>query len=80
MSDFFNAPVDKEDAKFPSEINPIKVDAFQYYTRVRGENIGKMKGAEKKYGKIFAHTKEEKERFNKTLNFEINKRLSQIYA
>ena|SRR5690349_2249939 len=80
MSDFFNAPVEKDSAKIPTEALPIKVNPFVYYTRVRDENIGKMKGAENKYGKVFAHTKEERERFNKTLNFEINKRLSQIYA
>lgn len=77
MSDFFNAPVSD---KVPAEASPIMVDAFQYYTRVRDENTGKMKGAEAKYGRIFAHTKEERERFNRTLNFELNKRLKALNA
>lgn len=77
MSDFFNAPVSD---RVPAEANPIMVDGFQYYTRVRDENTGKMKGAESKYGRIFAHTKEERERFNRTLNFELNKRLKSLNA
>lgn len=77
MSDFFNAPVSD---KVPTEAQPIKAGEFQYYTRVRDENIGKMQGAENKYGRIFSHTKQERERFNKTLNFEITKRLNQLYA
>jgi hypothetical protein len=79
MSDFFNSPVSD---KIPSEeeTRTIKVNEFEYHTKLRGENVGKMKGAEAKYGKVFAHTKEERERFNRTLNFEINKRVSAIYA
>lgn len=77
MSDFFNAPVSD---RVPAEASPIMVDTFQYYTRVRDENTGKMKGAEAKYGRIFAHTKEERERFNRTLNFELNKRLKALNA
>lgn len=77
MSDFFNAPVSD---KVPAEASPIMVDSFQYYTRVRDENTGKMKGAEAKYGRIFAHTKEERERFNRTLTFELNKRLKSLNA
>jgi len=77
MSDIANAPVSD---KIPTDATPIKVNGFEYYTKVRDENVGKMKGAENKYGRIFAHTKEERERFNRTLNFEINKRLSAIHA
>lgn len=79
MSDFFNAQVSD---KIPKEedTKPIKVNGFEYYTRVRDENTGKMKGAESKYGRIFAHTKDERERFNRTLNSELNKRLKALNA
>lgn len=80
MSDFFNAPVSD---KIPADATPIKVSPFEYYTRIRDDNSNKLKGAEHKFGKsikIFAHTKEERERFNRTLNFELNERLKRINA
>lgn len=70
MSDLANAPVSD---KIPTESTPIKVDDFQYYTRIRDENVGKKKGADAKYGNVFSHTQEEKERFNRTLNFELQR-------
>lgn len=70
MSDLANAPVSDS---IPADVKPIKLDDFMYYTRIRSENVGKKKGADEKYGKVFSHTKEERERFNKTLKFELNK-------
>jgi hypothetical protein len=73
MSDLANAPVDRKDARIPSDIKPTKVNGFEYYTLIRGENVVKKQGAEAKYGKIFSHTKGELERFNRTLKFELSR-------
>lgn len=73
MSDLANAPVDRKDAPIPGEMTPNKVDDFEYYTRIRAENVGKKKGADAKYGNVFSHTKAEIERFNRTLEFELQR-------
>lgn len=70
MSDLANAPVSD---KIPAEAIPVKVDDFEYYTRIRSENVGKKKGADAKYGSVFLHTQAERERFNRTLEFELQK-------
>lgn len=79
MSDLANARVDHSSVntdKLPNEMEPIKVQVdggFEYITLIRSENADKKKGAEARYGKIFDHTQDEKDRFFKTLNFELGK-------
>lgn len=70
MSDLANAPVSD---KMPADVKPNKVDDFEYFTRIRDENVGKKKGADTKYGTVFVHTQKEKERFRKTLEFELQR-------
>ncbi len=70
MSDLANAPVGD---KIPANVTPNKVSGFEYYTAIRGENVGKKQGAEAKYGTIFSHTKGELERYNRTLKFELSR-------
>ncbi len=74
MSDLANAPVNSQSAGVPSDVNPTRISEFDYALTIRPENKKKMESLEAKYGKVFRHTKQELDRFNKTLKFEFEQR------
>lgn len=59
------------------DISQFRVDANEYRITVSKDiNVGKVRGAEKKYGKIFDPTEEEIETLLKVVDFELNKYLN----
>lgn len=71
QSDFANAPMSPSDNSSP-EPNTIKVSAQEYQIVLRKKiNVDKMEGLEDKYGRIFAHTKQERKVFRKVAQKEL---------
>lgn len=76
QSDFANSSVSASSDEL-AKPTPKKVDSNTFIVALnRSENIEKKNGLEKKYGKIFATTKQEKELFKTSLE----KELALIYA
>ncbi len=76
QSDYANAPLAKASNRVPKP-RPFKVSVNHYQVRLsRQENVDKLEGFEKKYGKVFDFSEGEKKVFYKTYNFEANKILN----
>ena len=72
QSDYANATLNKTSDKSP-EAKPFKANVNTYQEKLsRQENVDKLEGFEKKYGKVFNFTAGEKKAFQKTYNFEAN--------
>ena len=71
QSDFANVNMSPSNNSSPKP-NTIKVSAQEYQIVLRKQvNVDKMDGLEKKYGRIFAHTKQEKKIFRKVVQKEL---------
>jgi hypothetical protein len=76
QSDYANAPLAKSSNQVPKP-RPFKVSVNHYQVKLsRQENVDKLEGFEKKYGKVFDFSEGEKKAFYKTYNFEANKILN----
>lgn len=72
QNDLANGSLTKSSNKVNLKVTPIKVSKGVYKVVLKKqENIDKMVGLEKKYGKIIEHTKEEKELFTKVIDTEL---------
>lgn len=72
QSDFSNSPVSKSSNAL-AKAKPIKVNKNEYKVSLKRDiNIAKKEGLEKKYGKIFSLTKDEKKNFHTIAEKEFN--------
>ena len=73
QSDYANATLTKGSDKSP-KAKPFKANVNTYQEKLsRQENVDKLEGFEKKYGKVFNFTSGERKAFNKVYNFEAKK-------
>lgn len=73
QSDYANSALAKNSNRSP-KAKPFKININHYVERLtRQENVDKLEGFEKKYGKVFNFTSGERKAFFKVYNFEANK-------
>ena len=68
QSEFANTNIPSNSDAVPSNAEPERINANLYVERI--DNVGKLRGIEKKYGNVFGFTKGERKKFLEVYNFE----------
>lgn len=78
--DLFSDWANQAQRKVPKKYDPTKISNFEYQIKLKREiNVKKVEGLEEKYGDIFRMTKNEKEVWKKTIDFNFSKSRADFY-